>query len=53
VTTDVRALPVLPFARMYGVNPTTVWRALKSGRLKSVTIGKRRLVLLSSVGEPT
>jgi IS30 family transposase len=47
-----RALPIQAFARAYGVHPVTVWRALKTGRLKSVTIGKRRLVLLDSVGEP-
>jgi hypothetical protein len=47
-----RALPIAAFARAYGINPVTVWRALKVGRLKSVVIGKRRLVLLDSVGEP-
>jgi hypothetical protein len=46
-----RALPITAFARAYGVNPSTVWRALRDGRLKAVTIGKRKLVLLDSVAE--
>jgi hypothetical protein len=44
-----RALPITAFARAYGVNPSTVWRALRAGRIKAVTIGKRKLILLDSV----
>jgi hypothetical protein len=46
-----RALPIMAFARAYGVNPSTVWRALRAGRIKSVMIGKRKLILLDSVAE--
>lgn len=52
VKPDVRALPIRAFARAYGIHEVTVWRALKAGRLKSITIGRRRLVMLDSVGEP-
>jgi hypothetical protein len=44
-----RALPITKFAKAYGVNPSTVWRALRAGRLKAVVIGKRKLVLIDSV----
>ena len=44
-----RALPITAFARAYGINPSTVWRALRAGRIKAVTIGKRKLILLDSV----
>jgi transposase-like protein len=46
---EQRALPIAAFARSYGINPSTVWRALRDGRLKSVRVGKRKLVLLDSV----
>jgi hypothetical protein len=39
------ALPITRFAAEYGVHPTTVWRALRDGRLEYVVIGKRKLVL--------
>jgi hypothetical protein len=42
-------LPITAFARAYGINPSTVWRALRAGRIKAVTIGKRKLILLDSV----
>ena len=51
---EPKALPITKFARLYGVDPSTVWRSLRAGRLKYVRIGKRRLVLLNSVssGDP-
>jgi hypothetical protein len=39
------ALPIAKYAAEYGVHPTTVWRALRDGRLEFIVIGKRRLVL--------
>jgi hypothetical protein len=39
------ALPITQYAAEYGVHPTTVWRALRDGRLEYVVIGKRKLVL--------
>jgi len=51
VTTEVVALPIAAFCRAYSIGPSTVWKALREGRLKSVQIGRRRLVLLSSVQE--
>jgi hypothetical protein len=47
--TGVRALPVKDFARAYGLTDRTVWRAIESGRLKSIAIGRKRLVLLEGI----
>ena len=48
---ELRALPIPAFARAHGIHVTTVWRALRAGRIKAVMVGKRRLVLLDSVRE--
>jgi hypothetical protein len=45
---EPRYLPATAAADWFGVSYQTIWRALKEGRLKSVTIGKRKLVDLSS-----
>jgi len=45
---EPRFLPATAAADWFGVSYQTIWRALKEGRLKSVTIGKRKLVDLSS-----
>ena len=47
--TGVRALPVKDFARACGLTHRAVWRAIESGRLKSIAIGRKRLVLLEGV----
>jgi helix-turn-helix, Psq domain len=39
------AMSITRFASEYGVSCTTVWRALRDGRLEFVTVGKRKLVL--------
>jgi hypothetical protein len=39
------ALPIKKYAAKYGVHPSTVWRALRDGRLEYVMVGKRKLVL--------
>ena len=38
-------LPMKKFAAAYGLHPSTVWRALRDGRLDYVVIGKRKLIL--------
>jgi hypothetical protein len=38
-------LPTKKFAAAYGVHPSTVWRAVRDGRLEYVIVGKRKLVL--------
>jgi hypothetical protein len=38
-------MPITKFAAAYGIHPTTVWRALKAGRLQYVIVGKRKLVV--------
>jgi hypothetical protein len=39
------ALPIKKYAAKYGVHPSTVWRALRDGRLEYVIVNKRKLVL--------
>jgi hypothetical protein len=39
------ALPTKRFAHKYGVHPSTVWRALRDGRLQYIVINKRKLIL--------
>jgi hypothetical protein len=39
------ALPIKKFAAAYGVHPSTVWRAVRDGRLAFIVIGKRKLIL--------
>jgi hypothetical protein len=43
---EPKALPITKFAAAYGIHPSTVWRALREGRLNYVVVGKRKLVLL-------
>ena len=38
-------LPTKKFAAAYGLHPSTVWRAVRDGRLDYVVIGKRKLIL--------
>jgi hypothetical protein len=42
---EPRAMPITKFAAAYNIHPTTVWRALKAGRLQFVVVGKRKLVI--------
>jgi excisionase family DNA binding protein len=46
---EPRALPIYKFAEMHGIDRSTVWRALRAGKLKAIRIGKQRLILLDSV----
>jgi hypothetical protein len=46
---EPKALPITKFAAAYGIHPTTVWRALREGRLDYVIVGKRKLVLAPPV----
>jgi hypothetical protein len=38
-------LPVKKFAAAYGLHPSTVWRAVRDGRLDYVMVGRRKLIL--------
>jgi hypothetical protein len=42
-------LPISKFAVAYGLDPSTVWRGLKSGKLKFIVVNKRKLVLPPTV----
>jgi hypothetical protein len=46
---EPKAMPITKFAAAYGIHPSTVWKALKEGRLQFVVIGKRRLVIPPTV----
>jgi excisionase family DNA binding protein len=48
-TVAPKCLPIRKFAELHGIHETTVWRALRDGRLKAIRVGKRPLVLLDSV----
>jgi hypothetical protein len=39
------ALPIKKYAVVYGVRPSTVWRAVRDGRLQYVVVGRRKLIL--------
>ena len=44
------AVPVRTACKLIGVSNTTMWALIKTGRVKSVNIGRRRLVIYSFVG---
>jgi excisionase family DNA binding protein len=46
---DVRAYRVDTAAKVYGLSRTTLYKLLAKGRLKSVLIGRRRLILRDSL----
>jgi hypothetical protein len=37
--------PIKKFAAAYGVDPSTVWRAVHDGRLAFIVIGRRKVIL--------
>jgi excisionase family DNA binding protein len=43
------AVTVRTAAKILGVGNTTMWGLVKSGRVKTVTIGRRRLVIYASI----
>jgi excisionase family DNA binding protein len=43
------AVPVKVACRLVGVGNTTMWALIKAGRVKTVSIGRRRLVIYSSL----
>jgi len=46
---DVRAYRVDAAARAYGLSRTTLYKLLAEGRLQSVRVGRRRLILRDSL----
>jgi hypothetical protein len=46
---ETQALPIGKFAKLYAVHPSTIWRAIRDGRLEYVVVGRRKLVLLPPV----
>jgi hypothetical protein len=45
---DVISAPVREFARISGLGESTVWAMIHDGRLETIAIGRRRLVLIDS-----
>lgn len=43
------AVPVKTACMLVGVGNTTMWALIKAGRVKTVSIGRRRLVIYSSL----
>ena len=46
---NVRAFRVDDAARTYGLSRTTLYKLLSEGRLQSVKVGRRRLILRDSL----
>jgi len=46
---DVKAYHVDAAAKAYGLSRTTLYKLLAEGRLKSVLVGRRRLILRDSL----
>jgi excisionase family DNA binding protein len=46
---DVRAYHVEAAAKAYGLSRTTLYKLMAEGRLKSVLVGRRRLILRESL----
>jgi excisionase family DNA binding protein len=42
-------VPVKTACQLVGVGNTTMWALIKAGRVKSVRVGRRRVVLFSSL----
>lgn len=45
---EPRALRISDFCRLYGIGRTSAYKLMASGKLATVRIGKRRLVLRDS-----
>ena len=43
------AVPVKIACKLVGIGNTTMWALIKAGRVKTVSIGRRRLVIYSSL----
>jgi excisionase family DNA binding protein len=43
------AVPVKVGCRLLGIGATTMWALIKSGRIKTIRIGRRRLVVYRSL----
>jgi excisionase family DNA binding protein len=43
------AVPVKTACKLVGIGNTTMWALIKSGRVKTVSIGRRRLVIYTSL----
>jgi excisionase family DNA binding protein len=48
---EAKALRVNDFCRAFGLGRSTAYKLIAEGRLKSVTVGKRRLILKASADD--
>ena len=45
---DIITMPVIPFMRASGLGHSKVWEMISSGEIETITVGKRRLVVVDS-----
>ena len=43
------AVPVKAACKLMGVGNTTMWALIKAGRVKTISIGRRRLIIYASL----
>jgi hypothetical protein len=48
IPSDIISTSVAEFSRISGLGQSTVWAMIHDGRLESIAIGRRRLVLVDS-----
>jgi len=48
IFTDQLTAPVNEFARLSGLGISTVWAMVKNCELESITVGRRRLIVIES-----
>jgi hypothetical protein len=48
MTTDIVTAPIPKFKEASGLGMTKIYELLNSGELQSITIGKRRLIVMAS-----
>jgi predicted DNA-binding transcriptional regulator AlpA len=48
IPSGVISAPVPEFSRISGLGQSTIWAMIRDGRLESIAIGRRRLVLVDS-----
>src|SRR5438105_6792918 len=48
IASNIISAPVKEFSRISGLGESTVWAMIHDGRLETIAIGRRRLVLIDS-----
>jgi hypothetical protein len=45
---DIISVPVKKFSQISGLSESTIWAMIHDGRLETIAVGRRRLILLDS-----